>query len=106
VTLDGKEALEPIKHCPICKAKEYGYAIPHRLHHLLCWNDQRTLGITSKATLQGEKAAAALKLQFSQPLKPSEKASWQHSTKEAGEKFFAKRKTKVPSIIKHNKAGP
>jgi len=45
-------------------------------------------------------------LHFSQPLKPSEKASWQHSTKEAGEKFFAKRKTKVPSIIKHNKAGP
>ena len=66
LTLTGEVAFDPIKDCPICKARHIGYSEPHRGHHPLCWNNKRTKGITSLVTLASNKESKQLKALFEQ----------------------------------------
>jgi hypothetical protein len=94
VTLFGEEAIEPLKHCPVCKAKDCGLPLPQRPHHKLCWNNRRTKGIVSETTLRENQRSRQLQQHFAAPLTAAENASWRHSTKESSERFFAPRKSR------------
>jgi hypothetical protein len=94
-TLTGEIAFDPIKNCPVCKARHIGYAEPHRGHHRLCWNNKRTKGITSATTLASQKESIRLQKHFSEKVKPHEKLSGSNNTKAAAEAFFAPKKVLV-----------
>jgi hypothetical protein len=100
-TLYGQEAFEPLKHCEPCKAKKYGLRVPHRPHHPLCWNNRRTGGITSKATLDSIKEMKRQEKVNKAPLKEHERFSWRHSDKESGAEFFRERRVHDTLSSKH-----
>jgi len=91
LTLNGDAAFDPIKDCEICKARHIGCSEPHRGHHPLCWNNKRTKGITSEATLASNKEANRLKAFFSQPVQQHELFTTRNNSKEAGQRFFEPR---------------
>ena len=91
VTLFGEEAFDPVKDCAICKARHHGYSEPHRGHHKLCWNNRRTKGVTSDATLKEVAESKALREHFAAPLMQHQKADGRHTTKQAANIFFAGR---------------
>jgi hypothetical protein len=99
-TLTGEIAFDPIKDCPICKARHIGYAEPHRGHHRLCWNNKRTKGITSATTLASQKESIRLQKHFSEKLKPHEKLMGANNTKAAAEAFFAPKNELVQHATK------
>jgi len=88
LTLTGEVAFDPITDCSICKARHIGYAEPHRGHHPLCWNNKRTKGITSEATLVSNKEARRLKDLFSKPVQRHEIFTTRNNSREAGQRFF------------------
>jgi hypothetical protein len=90
LTLFGETAFDPSKDCPVCKGRLAGRDV-HRSHDPCCTNNRRTQGITSVTTLQQLKEDKRLEQLYKKPLTESEKGSWRYSTKEAGEKFFARR---------------
>lgn len=92
----GEEAFDPPKHCEVCKAKLCGRSV-HRAHHRLCTNNGRTKGVTSTVQLAQAKISQQLRKHFNTPLTQQERGSWQNSTKEAGEAFFAPRPKKNSS---------
>lgn len=95
-TLFGEEAFDPLKHCEVCKARLWGRSV-HRAHHKLCSNNRRTRGVTSTTQLKQAKIDKALRRHFNSPLPTEARFDWRHSTKEAGEAFFAPRATKKTS---------
>jgi hypothetical protein len=102
VTLFGREAFDPLKHCEVCKGR-IGGRNPHRRHHPLCYNNRRTKGVTSQATLESLQVEKKLAKLFAAPLKENEKGSLKHLTKDNLNKFFAprnnaKNKSSVPEI--------
>ena len=98
-TLTGEVAFDPLEDCPICSARHYGSTVPHTSHDDRCIFNTKTRGIVSATTQAQREVDKQLKRHFSAPLLASEKGSWRHSTKEAGEAFFARRKNiwKPPS---------
>lgn len=90
-TLQGEAAFDPIKNCPVCRARASNLPIPHRAHHKLCVNNRKTKGVTSFTTLNQIRIDKQLKEHFQKPLAQSEKADWRNSTVEAGKVFFAPR---------------
>ena len=90
-TLVGGVAFDPIKDCPICKARHCNLRIPHRGHHKNCWNNPRTGGITSQTSLDTLRIGKAREKFFQQGLKTSEKHDARNNTREASRQFFAAR---------------
>ena len=106
LTLTGILAFEAEKDCIICNAHLRALRdpdtvrIPKRAHHILCIKNTKTKGrgLLSQqhvAAVAEEKRLSAL---FTTPLAPEERGSWKHSTKEAGEAFFAPRQKKQVSL--------
>jgi len=88
-TLSGERAFDPLEDCAVCKAKRFGREV-HRAHHRLCYHNRRTRGLF-EAALSLEQEEKRLRLHFTTPSSESEKCSRQHTTKEAGQAFFAPR---------------
>jgi len=97
-TLFSGRAFDPNQDCAKCKAKLRGRDI-HRGHHHLCWNNRRTKGVVSVAALASIEEEKRLRQHFAASLAKKDKFSWQHTTKEAQEAFFAPR----PLVQKGNK---
>ena len=91
------------KDCIVCKAKSIakfvqGHRIPKRSHHVLCIRNSKTKGkghlsTQAAASLEDDNRHKALVT----PITPGEKASWQHSTKDAGKLFFTPRHLNLKS---------
>ena len=91
-TLFGSKAFDPLYDCGVCKAKRLKTRAPHRPHHKLCPNNQRTKGVTSTATLQTLREEKRLTKLFTAPLAANEKGSYRHLTKENMTAMFQPRK--------------
>ena len=91
-------AFDPLRDCQVCKAQALAKVmekvrIPKRTHHPQCIKNTKTKGkgqlsLRAMATLTEEKRLKAL---YEQPLDDSQKGSGRHTTKEAGNAFFAPR---------------
>jgi hypothetical protein len=106
ITLAGERAFDPIKDCPICKAREGGYSEPHRGHHPLCWNNKRTKGL-SPATLASIKESKRLEAFFAAKPQKHEIFSSRNNSRAACIQFFAPRKTtKQPPATSNKSKSP
>lgn len=90
--LFGGDAFEAVKDCVVCSSRARNLPVPHRSHHQLCPKNKKTKGITSAETLKQRKLDQERLAHFASPLTLAEKADWRHSTKAAGEAFFAPRR--------------
>jgi len=93
-TLFGGRAFDPKQDCAVCKGKLWGGDV-HRAHHQLCWNNRKTKGVISTATLESAEEDKRLKQHFSEPLQAKDMFSLKCATKEAGVIFFAPRQLTV-----------
>jgi hypothetical protein len=110
-TLLGGKAFVAEEDCEVCKAKAAQRfrpqtRIPKRAHHVLCLKNTKTKGkgeLTQHeiTCLQEEKRLDKL---YNTPLQEQEKASWRHSDRAAGEKFFAPQKKNSIIVQKTNMA--
>ena len=107
-TIDGKMAFDSVRDCKVCKAQALqrftpSHRIPKRAHHPLCIKNSKTRGLgalseQSKASLEDDKRHKAI----TQPIHPSERASWRHSNKAAGAAFFAPKQAKAKTMPINN----
>ena len=104
-TLCGTVAFNPITDCPVCKAQSPIWqgcpaAVPHRSHHPLCNKNSKSKGqgVMSQQQLNIAAEATRLKNLFSAPLKPHEKGSREHTTKESIAMFFKPKQTTTTKL--------
>jgi hypothetical protein len=88
LTLTGERALDPLQDCVVCKTKLFG-GNSHKAHHKLCYNNRRTNGITSKATLESMAEADRLRKHFAKPISREEQFSSRNNSQAAAVAFFA-----------------
>jgi len=88
-TLFGTVAFDPLKDCPVCKAKQFGRSV-HRAHHERCINNRKTRGM-SASTLLLRQEEKRLEMHFNAPLAEEEKCSGKHATPEAVQPLFTPR---------------
>jgi len=88
LTLFGGVAFNPAKNFVVCKAKLDGRT-SRKGHHPLCTNNRQTKGMSAAAVHQA-KLDKSLQQHFHTPVRPEEKASSRHATKELAQVFFEK----------------
>jgi len=88
-TLFGTVAFDPLKDCPLCKAKQFGRSV-HRAHHERCINNRKTRGM-SVSTLLLRQEEKRPEMHFNAPLAEEEKCSGKYTTPEAVQAFFTTR---------------
>jgi hypothetical protein len=55
----GLQHFDPVKQCPVCKAKSHGEVPPHKPHHNKCPLNSKAKGIVKSAESIGVEAEAA-----------------------------------------------
>lgn len=75
-----ERAFSPKRDCPICRAVDKGWRIPHRAHHKLCEGNRTTRG-SSATEVASDRYSAKLKKHFSAVMKSAEEETKLHGGK-------------------------